>query len=135
MTSQGNSTMLLQIIQRLYRQIQKMLTHITTKVFHLIGEAITNKQLSALQQLFKLNQEKLTFITIEALLSVSYATLSLRFPTIQRQLILIKSILRHITTEHFAGIKLANFKRLRTITSVLLVCNHVTYKQCTIQEQ
>ena len=109
-----------------------MLIHITTKVSRLIGEAITNKLLSVLQQLSKSNQEKLTFITIEALPSVSYATSSLQSLTIQRQLILIKSISRLITTEHFAGTKLENFKRLKMITSVLLVYNHVTYKQCTI---
>ena len=109
-----------------------MLIHITTKVSRLIGEAITNKLLSVLQQLSKLNQEKLTFITIEALPSVSYATSSLQSLTIQRQLILIKSISRLITTEHFAGTKLENFTRLKMITSVLLVYNHVTYKQCTI---
>ena len=109
-----------------------MLTHITTKVSHLIGEVITNKLLSASRQPSKLNPEKLTFITIEALPSVSYATLSLQYLTIQRQLTLTKSISRHTITEHFAGTKLENFKRLKMITSVQLVYNHVTFKQCII---
>ena len=91
-----------------------------------------NKLLSALRQLSKLNPEKLTFITIEVLPSVSYATSSLQSLIIQRQLILIKSISRHTTTEHFAGTKLGNYKRLKTITSVPSVYNHATYKQCII---
>lgn len=78
-----------------------------------------NRPLSALLQPFRLSQGKQISIITEALRSVNCATLSLRFQITLRQSILTRSISRRTTIEHFAGTKLANFKRLKMIIYAL----------------
>lgn len=122
--------MQLLIIQRLYRLIQRMPILITTKVYHWTGEVITNRLLSALVQPFRLNRGKQISTITEALHFESCATLSLRFQTTLRQSIWTRSISRHTTIEHFVGIKLVNFKKLKMIIYAQLVFSLEIFKQC-----